>query len=246
MSAAPGGGDGTHDSALGGAAPARLPQRSELLEQLSRLTPETAEGYERVRATIESDGALPASLKALLVAVGASARGNVELAAAEIARGRAIGLEEDLIALALSAITLSRGENAGANLLAAAGRIGEQLPATRPRSEHDGVSYFKQYNAVEELPPRMALLHEHSPEVFEGYFRMHHASLSSDSRTDWIAELMMCSLNAAELQAGFVAIHAACARRRGVSDAQLVEAVLCAIPVSGVGAWAAAAGALFD
>lgn len=219
--------------------------RAELLEQVGRLSPEAAEGYARVRAVIESDGALSAPVKALLVAVGASARGNIDLARAEIARGRESGLEEELVALALAAVTLSRGENAGANLLAAAGKIGE-LPAARPRSDTDSVSYFTKYNALEELPPRMALLHQHAPEVFEGYFGMHHASLSSDPRTDWLAELMMCSLNAAELEAGFIAIHAACARRRGVSDAQLVEAVVCAIPVSGVGAWAAAAAALFD
>lgn len=223
---------------------APYPSRDDLLAQLRRLTPEAADGYERIRAAIEADGALSASLKALLIAVGACARADVELARREIARGREIGLQEELIALGVTAVTLSRGENAGTKLLAAAGEIGDAGVA-RARSELDGVSYFKQYNGLPELPSRMALLAEHAPGVFDGYFAMHHASLSSDPRTDAIAELMMCSLNAADLQPSFVAIHAESARRRGVSDAELVECVICAIPVSGVGAWAAAAGALF-
>ncbi len=228
-----------------GADSAGAASQARLLEQVSRLAPEAAQGYARIRGAIEADGALPASLKALLVAVGAAARGNVELAASELERGRRIGLEEELIALALAAVMLSRGENAGAHLLRAAGEIGD-VGTQRAAAQTDGVSYFTQYNAMPELPPRMAQLHEHAPEVFEGYFGMHHACLSSDPRTDAIAELIMCALNAAELEAGFVAIHAACARRRGVSQAELVEAVICAIPVSGVGAWAAAAAAIFD
>ncbi|MHB1808531.1 MAG: hypothetical protein ACYCU0_04460 [Solirubrobacteraceae bacterium] len=220
---------------------------AELIEQLRRLTPEAADGYARIRAVVESDGALPASLKALLVAVGACARANVELAASELARARELGCSEELVALALASVTLSRGQSGGARLLAAAGgSIGELAVAPRAPSELDGVTYFKRYNDADELPPRMALLEQHGREIFGGYFAMHHACLSAEPRTDAIAELMMCSLNAADLQPGFVAIHAACARRRGVSDAELVEAAFCAIPVSGVGAWAAAAGALFD
>jgi AhpD family alkylhydroperoxidase len=81
--------------------------------------------------------------------------------------------------------------------------------------------------------------------VFEGYFRMHHAVLSSDTRTNALAELVLCTVNTAELAGSFVAIHAAAARRRGVTDAQLVEAVLCAVPVAGVAAWALGSAAVF-
>ena len=108
----------------------------------------------------------------------------------------------------------------------------------------DAQAYFRAYNAGE-LPGRLRALLEHAPESFDGYFRMHQAVLSSDPQTDALAELALCAINAAELETGFIAIHAASARRRGVSDGQLVEAVLCAVPVGGVAAWAAAAAAIF-
>jgi alkylhydroperoxidase/carboxymuconolactone decarboxylase family protein YurZ len=40
-------------------------------------------------------------------------------------------------------------------------------------------------------------------------------------------------------------MHVASARRHGVSDAELVEAALCAIPVAGVAAWAVGSAAIF-
>jgi 4-carboxymuconolactone decarboxylase len=219
--------------------------REELLTRVSALTPEAADGYRQIRAVLESDGALSAPVKALLIAVAASARGGVDLARAELERGRSIGLSSELIELGGAAILLSRGELVCARYLEAAGEAGEPPAKTRLRCDDDGVGYFLAYNRADTIPSRMARLHENAPEVFDGYFRMHHGSLSSGPETDAIAELMMCSVNAAELQPGFVAIHAEGARRRGVSEAQLIEAVLCAIPASGVGAWASAAAALF-
>ena len=91
----------------------------------------------------------------------------------------------------------------------------------------------------------MTQLGEHAPEVLAGYVAMHHAALRADPVLGLLSELILCSINAADLQRDFMAIHAAGARRVGASEAQLVEAVLCAIPVSGAGAWAVGAGALF-
>jgi alkylhydroperoxidase/carboxymuconolactone decarboxylase family protein YurZ len=94
------------------------------------------------------------------------------------------------------------------------------------------------------LPPRLAVLQERSASVFEGYFRMHHAVLRARPQSSKLAELVLCSLNAADLRGDFVAVHAGGARRAGATDDELLEAFVCAMAVGGVGAWAVAAGAL--
>jgi alkylhydroperoxidase/carboxymuconolactone decarboxylase family protein YurZ len=212
-------------------------------DALGAILPGALDGYERIRAYLASDGALPASSKALLIATAAATRGAGELAARELRRARELGAGEPLVALCAATLLLSRGETACECLLAAAGPLKETGPARVPR-EHDGPAYFRAY-AGGELPARMRVLLDHAPEVFEGYFRMHQDVLHSDPRTDTFAELALCTINAAELESGFIAIHADRARRRGVSDRELVEAVLCAVPVAGVAAWAAGAAALF-
>lgn len=214
------------------------------LSELDALVPEAAQGYARIRRHLASDGALTAAEKALLIASAAAVRGAGELAGSELARARELGLDEDLIVLAAAALLLSRGEVPCRRLLDAAGTVRAAGPP-RPLSELEGPAYFRGYNGTDELPARMRQLLEVDPEVFGGYHAMHHAVLSSDPRTDQLAELILCTINAAELQTTFIAIHAASARRRGVSQAQLVEAVLCAIPLAGVAAWAASAAALF-
>jgi len=212
--------------------------------ELTRLLPELVDGYERIRRYIESDSALAASSKALLVASAAATRGADQLARDELARGRDLGANEAQVAVCAGVLLLTRGEAATERLLAAALPLGE-LPAARAASDLDAPAYFRAYNHAEELPVRLRLLREVAPEVFEGYFRMHHAVLSSDPQTDPFAELVLCTVNTAELAGAFVAIHAASARRRGVTDAQLVEAVLCAVPVAGVAAWAVGSAAIF-
>jgi alkylhydroperoxidase/carboxymuconolactone decarboxylase family protein YurZ len=44
-------------------------------------------------------------------------------------------------------------------------------------------------------------------------------------------------VNAAEFATRFVGIHATGARNVGATEAEIVEAVVCAIPISGVASW---------
>jgi alkylhydroperoxidase/carboxymuconolactone decarboxylase family protein YurZ len=217
---------------------------TEVIEQIGRVAPESAAGYARIRAVIDSDGAIRAAHKALMVAVGAAVKHDVDLARRELVRGRAAGLTDAEIATGATALLISRGESACARLLHAAGPLADDEPP-RPSAEVSGVDYFLAYNGSDALPPRLALLADRSPEVFEGYFRMHHAALTADPESAKLAELVLCSLNAAELEGPFVGIHAVTARRAGASDEELIEAIVCAIPVAGVACWAAASGALF-
>jgi alkylhydroperoxidase/carboxymuconolactone decarboxylase family protein YurZ len=212
-------------------------------ETLVEPMPEVVSGYRAIRSAIESDGALTVAEKALLVAAGDALCGDGELAACEIARGRAAGLTDDQIVTAASALLLSRGQRACERLLAAAGELSpERAPAAA--SSADASEYFLDYNAVDALPPRLGVLAERSSVVFEGYFRMHHGVLRARPESSKLAELVLCSLNAADLRGDFVAIHAGAARRAGATDEDLLEAFVCAMAVGGVGAWAVAAGAL--
>jgi alkylhydroperoxidase/carboxymuconolactone decarboxylase family protein YurZ len=210
---------------------------------LTEVAPEVAGGYEDIRAAIAADGALSAAHKALLVAAAAVARGFEELAAAELERGRALGLGGEAIGAVAAALLLARGEVVCGRFVQAAGAL-ERSP--QPTSEQGAREYFLEFFGVDELPRRIAIMARWAPGVFAGYHRMHHGVLrAGGSETAQLNELALVAVNAAELQTRFVAIHAHSARAAGVTDAQLVEAVVCAIPVSGVGAWAAAAEGLF-
>jgi 4-carboxymuconolactone decarboxylase len=215
-----------------------------LLGEIGRYAPAAADGYARIRALIDADGALPASQKALMVAVNASRARDPELAQSELRRANALGLPPRQRAAALTTLLLSRGESLAAAFAAAAGPIdpgGNALPAYAGPPDQ----YLREYLVLDVLPPRMSQLADRVPEAFAGYAAMHHAALRADPALSLLGELILCSLNAVDLETEFIAIHAAGARRVGATDEQLVEAVLCAIPVSGVGAWAAAAAALF-
>ncbi len=218
--------------------------REEMLAQIAATAPEITAGYAEIRSAIDGDGAIPAPTKALLVAAAAAARGYDELARDELARGRGLGLSERDIADAGVSLLLARGEVICGCFADAAGEL---APADRPRppSPLGAVDYFLDFFGVAALPTRMAIMSERVPAVFSGYQRMHHATLKADPRSGKLTELVLVAVNAADLATRFVGIHAATARTAGATDAELVEAVVCAIPVSGVAAWASAAEALF-
>ncbi len=148
-------------------------------EQVAAIAPEVAAGYEQVRATIERDGALPASFKALVCAVSASVLGQLELAERELARGRTLGLAEREIGIAGVALLLGRGEVQTQRFIDLAGGL-TPTQTPRARSELEAEAYFLDYLGVEALPARMAIMQRYVPEVFAGYQRMHHGVLAAD------------------------------------------------------------------
>jgi alkylhydroperoxidase/carboxymuconolactone decarboxylase family protein YurZ len=212
--------------------------------EIAKIAPEVAAGYAQIRAAIEADGALSATWKALICAVCASVCGENELAERELARGRSIGLDDGDIGVAGVALLLARGETKAQRFIDLAGGL-VATPEPRPASSLAAEDYFRDYLGVAEIPPRMAIMRDQVPEVFEGYHRMHHGALAADPSITKLSESIMVAVNAAQLQPGFIAIHAATARKAGASDAELVEAVVCAVSVSGVAAWASGAEALF-
>ncbi|HUA73019.1 MAG TPA: carboxymuconolactone decarboxylase family protein [Solirubrobacteraceae bacterium] len=216
----------------------------DLLFEISRIAPEVAAGYEQIREVIAEDGALSAGWKALLVSVCATARGYGEMARAELERGRAAGIGDREVGVAAVALLLARGEELTGRFVDIAGGLSGSGSA-RPASDLDAEAYFLSYLGVSSLPARMAIMSERVPEVFAGYHRMHHGALAADPGATKLGELVLVALNAAELQREFVRIHAATARKASATDDELVEAIVCAIRVVGVAAWAAGAEGLF-
>jgi alkylhydroperoxidase/carboxymuconolactone decarboxylase family protein YurZ len=107
----------------------------------------------------------------------------------------------------------------------------------------DALAYFDDYFGGE-LPERIARLAELPGPAFDGYALLHRTGLRDGALEPKLAELLLCAVNAAEIQTGFVEIHARSARSQGATDAELAETILAVVPVAGVAAWAGAAGVL--
>ena len=212
------------------------------------LTPDAAAGWSAVREAVEADGALSGARKALFVAAVAAVQGDIRMAAGELGRAFERGLEPAEARRALPALLLARGEPAYRRFAEALAEARPGLledagePEPEPPAPAEADAYFTSHFGS--IPPRQALLSERAPAVYEGYFRLHRRVLGAEPERAKQAELLMLVLNAAALQPAFTAIHMQGARRAGASEEELVEAVLCAIPVVGIAAWPVAAQAL--
>ena len=80
----------------------------------------------------------------------------------------------------------------------------------------------------------------------EGYVLMREFSLAENLLDAKSVELLLCTVNAAEFSARFVNVHANGARKAGASEAEIVESVLCAIPVAGVASWLPGADGIME
>ena len=117
-------------------------------------------------------------------------------------------------------------------------------PGTFEASVSGAYEYFTGYFGF--VPDYVELLGEQAPGGLEGYFLMRESSLGETPLPARDMELLLCAVNAAEYQAGFVAIHARGARRAGATEEQLVEAALVAMPFAGVASWLPAARGVID
>ena len=97
------------------------------------------------------------------------------------------------------------------------------------------LEYFEGYFGF--IPPYVELMADDAPRALEGYVLMREFSLAENLLDAKSVELLLCTVNAAEFSARFVNVHANGARKAGASEAEIVESVLCAIPVAGVASW---------
>ncbi len=211
-------------------------------DEVAAILPRYAQGYERLWSVVAADGALPARDKALFMAGVAATQGRVAIMERELARAHALGLCADDARGASIVLLNSRGEGVYAPLA----RCLRELygPVEPPAADPPAAAFVPAAEVLDEyrhgfdldLSP-LELLSEHAPRALEAFAHMRTPVLDENRLDPRRVDLLICAVSAAEQQPDYVAIHAERARREGAGTAQLVEALLCAVPVGGWIAW---------
>ena len=219
--------------------------------EIAAMSHKFAEGFARVRDVTDNDGACPAWAKALYMACAASVRGLDDLLEREMTRSHDLGLTLLDARGAALAVMISRGEGVYARFTAAIDTVfGEEIgePADEspdfPLDRKAALEYFEGYFGF--VPSYIELMAEEAPRALEGYVLMREWSLSENMLDAKHVELLLCTINAAEFSSRFVNVHANGARNAGASEAEIVESVVCAIPVSGVASWLPGADGIME
>lgn len=236
---------------VGGADRSVLASAALASGHIDAVSPKFAEGLARVREVTDTDGACPAWAKALYMAAAASVKGHRELLAAQLQRSKDLGLDLDAARGAALTVLISRGEAVYALFASAVEEtFGQTLaagpgdPQEFPLDRRACLDYFEDYFGF--VPEYVKLMADEAPRALEGYVLMREWSLAENVLDAGHAELLLCTINAAEFSARFVNVHANGARRAGCSEAQITEAVICAIPVAGVAAWLPGADGIME
>lgn len=207
---------------------------------LKRLAPFTRAGYAMFREVIDTDGALPAKLKLLLAAVAACNRSYLALAASELRAAAHAGITQDEAASGLILLSSLRGEGAAlafAHLLqdvygpANAGTDTSPLVRAGPG---EAQANFEAYFGT--VPPALAALLRLVPRGADGYYLMRKGTIDCNQLDRKSAELMLIAVLASDYSP-MAATHIRAARAVGATDAEMAEAILCAVPSAGIAAW---------
>lgn len=223
--------------------------RSSQLDGISFLdghAPFTLSGYALFREVIETDGAVPARLKALFTAVAAVDRRYPEIARRELSRGVQLGLQLNEVTAGIIVLSSLRGEGAALEFAAIAGECFAPDPgasaapaaAVAPGEAEDN---FRSYFGT--IPAPLAQLIRLVPAAADAYYLMRRGSIDANPISAKEGELLLLAI----LAAGYspmAATHVRGARRAGASDQEIAEAVLCAVPSAGIAAWMAVGGML--
>lgn len=211
--------------------------------ELRAISAKFAEGLARVREVTDTDGACPAWAKALYMSAAAAVKAHDDMMRRELGRAVAGGLTHEHARGACIALLISRGEAVHERFSravdAAYGRTVEvdhlDAPPLPDATVQDAEDYFIRYFGS--VPHYIETMAKRTPRALEGYFLMREASLEQNPLPWKHVELLLMTVNAAELSQWFVGIHALGARNAGATEEEIVEAIVCAIPVSGVASW---------
>ena len=209
--------------------------------------PYTLAGYAGFRAVIDSDGAVPARLKALFAAVAAIDRRYPDLAHRELSRGVTLGLTVREATAGMIVLTSLRGEAAALEFGTVIGACFDTLdtPAPQPlpsAAPGEAEANFRSYFGT--IPAPLAQLMRLVPAAADAYYLMRRGSIDANPLSPKHGELLLLAI----LAAGYspmAATHVRGARLAGASDEEIAEAVLCAIPAAGIAAWMAV-GAMLE
>ena len=155
--------------------------------------PKTLAGYRRFRSVIETDGALPRTLKHLFVAAAACVKGYPDMAERELRAAAAAGLDVELAGCAIAILASSRGEGAALRFEAIFARVypdgariaaDEQEMVVAPgEAEQNFLSYFNT------MPPSLGKLLDLVPVGGDAYYLMREGTLSGTALAPRHAEL---------------------------------------------------------
>ncbi|HTH28956.1 MAG TPA: carboxymuconolactone decarboxylase family protein [Sphingobium sp.] len=214
---------------------------------LRLLAPKSLAGYARFREVIDKDGALPASIKGLFVAIAATTKGFESMAQRELARAHGLGLTSEEASAGAIILCSVRGEGAALRYIQLLQSeypetIQTEIPLTEiavaPGEARDNfLGYFGS------MPPSLGKLIDHLPVAADAYYLMRQGTLGATAIGSKFAELLLVTVIAADYSP-LVAVHAKGAVAAGASEAELYEAILCAVPTSGLSAWVAASNAI--
>ena len=214
---------------------------------LRRIAPMTVGGYRRLRTVVDTDGALPARIKALYVAVAATTRRYPEMARRELARARAAGLSFVEASSAAIVLTSVRGEGAALDFIAAlevefpgqaGGTDAEREMAVEPgEAERNFLTYFGK------MPPSLGKLLELMPTGGDAYYLLREGTINGTPLGPKYSELLLVTVLAADYSP-LASVHMHGGRKVGATEAEIAEAVRCAVPTSGLSAWVMGAGAM--
>ncbi len=206
---------------------------------LQGFAPYTLAGYSEFRQVIETDGAVPARLKALFVAVAAIDRRYSDLASRELERGRGLGLTVTDAVAGLIVLSSLRGEGAALEFATIIDKVFPNAPAPAaqplPQAQPgEAVANFTAYFGT--IPAPLAQLLRLCPAAADAYYLMRRGSIDANPLSPRHGELLLLAI----LAAGYSPMaqtHVRGARNAGATDEEIAEAVLCAIPSAGIAAW---------
>ena len=222
-----------------------------LTREVAAMSHKFAEGYARVRDVTDLDSALPAWAKAMYMACAAAVRGHDSLMFRELGRSKDLGLSLNDARGAALTVLISRGEGVYSKFTSAVDELygegiggpGEESPDFE-LDKQACLEYFEGYFGF--IPTYVQLMAEEAPRALEGYVLMREFSLAENLLDPKHVELLLCTVNAAEFSSRFVNVHANGARNAGATEAEIVESVICALPVSGVASWLPGADGIME
>lgn len=213
------------------------------LPLLRRFAPYTLSGYALFRRITDEDGAVPAKIKALLIAVAAISKGRQALAVRELRRGADLGLQIGEAVAGLIVLSSLRGEGAALDFNAALTEVfgaaqGEAAIEPVPVSEGEAAENFTSYFGA--IPVPLEIMLRLLPMGADGYYLMRRGSIDANPLSPKHGELLLLSILAADYSP-MAKTHVRGAREAGATDEEIAEALICAIPAGGIAAWMGAA-----
>ncbi len=214
---------------------------------LRRIAPLTLGGYGRFRTIVNQDGALPAKVKALFVAVAATSKGFGEMAQRELLRARELGLSFDEASSAAIVLSSVRGEAAALKFIdllevAYPGQTQgdaplKELEVAPGEAEKNFLAYFGT------MPPPLGKFFDLVPLGADAYYLMREGTINGTVLGPKYSELLLVAVLVADYSP-LASVHIKGARTAGANESEIAEAIICTVLTSGLSAWVSGANAM--